>query len=114
MDYQNILKEWVKDHQIMDSLEITGSELSQQLSRTGETMINLVVYNLPVTLINNIEESRIRLLAGSLIVDIKDFNTTIQDNLPVDHMSRWDLRSLAVLLAVLYNVKEKHGKLEES
>lgn len=114
MDYHNDVKEYMKDTVIADSLNTTGLEISKQMTKTNETMFNVVVCNVPVTIINNFEKPRVRLLAGSLIVDIDDFSTAVKDNLPNDGVSRWNMRNLAILLLVLHNLKEKYGEVKES
>lgn len=97
-----------QDKSIIDELQTTGNALKDLLTSFNVSMVNAVVYNVPVTVIYDNHKEAIRLLSGNLIVDIPCLNLTIDSNLPIPPLADYNILNLAALLMTV-----KHMKLTE-
>lgn len=98
-------------YNILKVLDTSVRVIFDKLVENDVDMLNTVCYNVPVSLLPNVKNQTMRILAGSTIFDIDNLDSTFREHLPVEDVDDEKLLHISAYLMVIREMKIEAGDM---
>ena len=91
---------------ILKVLDLPARYVYDNLLEQEVDMLNVVCYNVPISILPNAKNKSMRILAGSTIIDIDNLDTTFREHLPAEEIDGEKLTHICAFLMTVREIKK--------